>query len=285
MAELAKSFRWSTAAVRLLLSRSGAGFLRRWNAATYLLAVVGAALWLAVQPRHWTAAVRSVLARQVLFTGVEALFFALRVAGAVGVLLVVQAELWLGRLGQSDMIGELLMNVIVRELAPLLANFVVIVRSGTAMSTELANMRLKGEVHVLDAQGIDPMIYLVMPRVVSTAVSVFCLAVVMVVACFVSGYVVGFLLGVIHNDAATFFADIFGRIGGMDLLFFAPKTVLTGLFIGTICSVGGLSVRGAVTEVPQVASRAAVTSLTVVFMVSAVLSLTIYGSVLFIEVF
>jgi len=285
MTEQTGRYRAILAAPQWTLGRLGAPLMRRWSGATYILAVIGAAFALAVRPSSWSAAVRSVLARQILFTGVEALSFALRIAAAVGVLLVVQAELWLGGLGQSELIGSLLLNVIVRELAPLLANFVVIVRSGTAMATELASMRLEGEVEVLDAQGIDPMIYLVMPRVISTSVSVFCLAVTMVVACFVSGYVVGTLLGVINQDAVKFFGDMLGQVRAIDLLFFLPKTLLSGLFIGTICSVQGLSVRGAVTEVPQVAGRAAVTSLSVVFTVSAVLSLTIYGSVLFINVF
>lgn len=285
MTEQTGRYRAILAAPQWTLGRLGAPLMRRWSGATYILAVIGAVFALAVRPSSWSAAVRSVLARQILFTGVEALSFALRIAAAVGVLLVVQAELWLGALGQSELIGSLLLNVIVRELAPLLANFVVIVRSGTAMATELASMRLEGEVEVLDAQGIDPMIYLVMPRVISTSVSVFCLAVTMVVACFVSGYVVGTLLGVINQDAVKFFGDMLGQVRAIDLLFFLPKTLLSGLFIGTICSVQGLSVRGAVTEVPQVAGRAAVTSLSVVFTVSAVLSLTIYGSVLFINVF
>ena len=285
MTEQTGRYRAILAAPQWTLGRLGAPLMRRWSGATYILAVIGAVFALAVRPSSWSAAVRSVLARQILFTGVEALSFALRIAAAVGVLLVVQAELWLGGLGQSELIGSLLLNVIVRELAPLLANFVVIVRSGTAMATELASMRLEGEVEVLDAQGIDPMIYLVMPRVISTSVSVFCLAVTMVVACFVSGYVVGTLLGVINQDAVKFFGDMLGQVRAIDLLFFLPKTLLSGLFIGTICSVQGLSVRGAVTEVPQVAGRAAVTSLSVVFTVSAVLSLTIYGSVLFINVF
>jgi len=285
MPERVGRFGFLVRGIEPLFGRTGASFLRTWSTATYTLGVIGAVLFLAARPSSWTKAVRDVLARQILFTGVEAMFFAIRIAGAVGVLLVVQAELWLGGLGQGGMLGELLLNVIVRELAPLLANFVVIVRSGTAMGTELANMRLKGEDRVLDAQGIDPMVYLVMPRVVSTAVSVFCLAVVMVAACFVSGYVVGFLLGAITDDAGAFFSEMLGEVRAMDVLFFVPKTMLTGMFIGAICSVQGLSIRGAVTEVPQIAGRAAVTSLTVVFSVSAILSLTIYGSVLFIDVF
>lgn len=263
----------------------GMGIVRSWQTTTYILAVIGAVLLLAMRPfTSWQRTVRDVFARQLLFTGVDAMFFAVRIAAAVGVLIIVQAELWLGTLGERELIGPILMRVIVRELAPLLANFVVIVRSGSAIATELAHMRLEGEVDVLDAQGIDPMTYLVMPRVLATSVAVFCLAIVFIAASFASGYIVGALLGTIRGGPFLFIDNVFSSVSSEDVYFFLPKTILTGLFIGAICSVEGLSVRGASTEIPQVAGRSAVRSLTVVFMVSALVSLVIYGSVLFIEV-
>lgn len=268
-----------------LLDGTAIATVRLLRRITYPLGVLGSALLLALQPRVWTRPVRNVLARQVLFTGVEALFFSVRVSVAVGILIVVQAQLWLSQIGESEWMGNLLLNVLVREIGPLLANFVVVVRSGTAIATELAHMRLEGEVDVLDAQGLDPMIYLVMPRVIATAISVFCLAVVIVTVTFLSGYVVGELLGAVRGGPAVFFSGILSEVGVEELYFFLPKTLISGLLIGAICSVEGLSIRGAVTEIPQIAGRGAVRSLTIVFGVSAVLSLIIYGSVLFIDVF
>ena len=268
-----------------LLDGTAIATVRLLRRITYPLGVLGSALLLALQPRVWTRPVRNVLARQVLFTGVEALFFSARVSVAVGILIVVQAQLWLSQIGESEWMGNLLLNVLVREIGPLLANFVVVVRSGTAIATELAHMRLEGEVDVLDAQGLDPMIYLVMPRVIATAISVFCLAVVIVTVTFLSGYVVAELLGAVRGGPAVFFAGILSEVGVEELYFFLPKTLISGLLIGAICSVEGLSIRGAVTEIPQIAGRGAVRSLTIVFGVSAVLSLIIYGSVLFIDVF
>lgn len=267
-----------------VVGRVGAGLLRSLSTTTYRLGVIAAILMLAVRPRSWTPAVREVFARQILFTGVEAQAFALRISVAVGVLTVVQANLWLRRFGSEELMGTLLLNAIVRELAPLLANFVVIVRSGTAIATELANMQLDGEVEVLDSQGIDPMTYLVMPRALATSISVFCLGVLIVAGCFVSGYVVGALLGVSTPNLELFMQRIVASASRQELYFFLPKTLISGLFIGAICSVQGLSIRGAKTEVPKVASRGTVLSLTAVFTVAAILSLAIYGTVLAIEV-
>ena len=67
--------------------------------------------------------------------------------------------------------------LVARELGPLFANFVLIVRGGSAITTELGLMKVGGEVRVLEAQGIEPLPFLVMPRVLAMAVSAFCLTV------------------------------------------------------------------------------------------------------------
>ena len=115
------------------------------------LAVLGAVLVLAMQPRQWRRTVRAVFARQFLFTGVGAAKFTVVLAALAGVLVVVQATVWLGRVGMAHLSGPLLVAVMVRELGPLLANLVVIVNSGGAMATELGLMKLRGDVRVLEA--------------------------------------------------------------------------------------------------------------------------------------
>lgn len=266
------------------LEKSGDSALTAWRTATYILAVIATSLALAVRPSSWPRTVRSVLARQILFTGFDAVGFTMRIAAAVGVVVVVQTQIWIQSVGDTDLPGPLLLKVIVRELAPLLANFIVIVRSATAIGTELATMKLAGEVDVLDSQGLDPMKYLVMPRVLGVGISVFCLSVIFVAVCFVSGFVVGTLIGAITGGPGAFFGSFFRAVSTDELIFFLPKTLIAGLFTGAIASIEGLSVRGASTEVPQVAGRGAVRALTTVFMVSAILSLLIYGRLLIFQV-
>ena len=166
---------WPISALLNWLGNLGQGGLNAWQAGTYRLAVIWTALTLALRPSSWPRTVRNVFARQMLFTGVDSLAFTVRIALAVGIVVIVQSELWLQAVDQDDLSARLFLMILVRELGPLLANFVVIVRSATAIATELANMRLAGEVDVLDSQGLDPMTYLVMPRVLSVGCSVFCL--------------------------------------------------------------------------------------------------------------
>lgn len=220
-----------------------------------------------------------------LFTGVDGTYAALRFGAAVGILLIVQTALWIDAIGMTtDVIAPTLWRAIVRELAPLLACLVVIGRSGIAISTELATMLVDGELEVLDAQGVDPMTSLVMPRIMSMVFSVFCLAVIIATAMVMTGYVAGRAVGVIRVPLLTFLDQILSQFSSLDLVFFLPKTIIAGGFAAAICCLDGLSVKAAITDVPRVSSRAGIHALSAVFVISAILSILIYGRILIFEV-
>ena len=166
--------------------------------------------------------------------------------------------------------------VIVRELGPLLVNFVVIGRSGTAIATELGNMKVSGEVRILDAQGLDPFTYLVLPRVLGVAVSVFCLTIIFIVVSFISGYLSGGLLGVNPGRPLFFFRSVFKAVSPSDVFNLLAKTIIPGILTGIICCMEGLSVSTSITEVPQATTRAVVRSVTALFIVSALVSVFTY---------
>jgi len=259
--------------------------VRRCQAVASILSLIWASFSLAFTPRSWSQPVRSVMARQLLFTGVDGTWAAMRFGAAVGVLLIVQAALWVDAIGMTtEMIAPMLWRVIVREVAPLLACLVVIGRSGIAISTELATMRVDGELEVLDAQGIDPMTSLVMPRVTSMVFSVFCLALITATAMILTGYVGGRAVGVIRVSFVGFVDQLVGEIDTLDLLFFVPKTIVAGAFAAAICCLDGLSVKATITDVPRVSARAGIRALGAVFIISAILSILIYGRILIFEV-
>ncbi len=258
------------------LARIGQAVLTKWSSLGYVVAVAWGVVSQSLRARTWPRTVRNVLARQVLFTGYEAVRFVSVVAMMVGISVVVQAQVWLVKVGQSALLGPVLVMVVIRELGPLLTNFIVIGRSGTAISTELGNMKVNGEVRVLDSQGMDPFTYLVVPRVLGVALSVFCLTVVFIVVSFLSGYLFGVLMGVGTAHPALFFNSVVQAIRPADVINLLAKTWIPGLLTGAICCTEGLSVQAAVTEVPQAASRAVVRSITALFVTSALVSLLTY---------
>jgi phospholipid/cholesterol/gamma-HCH transport system permease protein len=255
------------------LGEQSANAMRRER---HVAAVVVTVAALALQPASWSRPIRNVLARQILFTGVDAMGFVGMIALLVGSSVVLQAQVWLSKFGQSALIGPLLVAIVIREAGPLLVNFVVIGRSGTAIASELSTMRVSGEIRLLDGMGLDPLIYLVLPRVVGVALSVFCLTLLFILLSFVSGYIGGLLLGLNVGMPSIFVDSVFAAIGPADVLNVLAKTFIPGLLTGTICCIEGMSVRGAMTEVPQAATRGVMRSVAAMFVVSALVSILTY---------
>jgi phospholipid/cholesterol/gamma-HCH transport system permease protein len=258
-------------------SRTGQFAIAQVRKITYLSAVVGTVLFIGLQPTRWSRATRNVLARQILFSGFDAINFIAFVAVLVGISVVVQAELWLKRLGQTQLLGPILVTVVIREVGPLLANFVVIGRSGNAIAAELGAMKVNGEVHLLDAMGLDPFVYLVIPRVLGFAVSVFCLTILFFVLCLTSGYVLSLFLTQIRAVPPGEFINSLGdALRPSDGVLLIVKTIVPALLAGAICSTEGLSVGTSITEIPQATTRALQRSSFALFFVSAAASFLSY---------
>lgn len=245
----------------------------RW---TRVVATAAVAVAHAARPRMWRPPVRSVLARQILFTGVEALPFITMVAVVIGLAVVLQTQVQLSRFGQTALIGPILAAVVVREAGPLLVNFVVIMRSGTAIASELSTMKLTGQLRVLDSQGIDPFPYLAVPRAIGVATAVVGLAIHFVAISLASGYVVGLLIGAPMEPWDRFVDSIAAAVLPSDVINVLAKTWFPGLLTGVICTLEGLDVQTAWTEIPQAATRGVVRSVAALFFVLVIVSLVTY---------
>jgi len=259
-----------------MITQVGLSAQEWWRELRYLAAVTWSVLSKSVRPRYWNRTARAELSRQILSSGVESTWLIARVALAVGISVVAQALVWLNKIGQSKLLGPLLVTVLVRETVPVITNLLVIGRNGIAYTAELANMKISEEVRVLDAQGLDPFIYLVVPRVLCLTVAVLCLGVVFIFISFATGYLCGLLLNPNIGDPSTFVQTILNSLEPADVINFLAKSVIPALLTGAICCVEGLRVGSAVTEVPAATKRALTRSVGFIFFISALVSLLTY---------
>ena len=248
----------------------------QWDEVRHAAAVIGTVLCTGVRPRYWTRAVRTAFARQVLAIGVEPVAFVCALAMFVGILVVVQLTFWAGEAGQSHLLGALLVAVVARELGPVLINLVVIVRSGSAMTTELGVLKIDGEVRAIEAEGGDPFLHLVMPRVLGMAVSTFCLTIVFILVAFGSGFLFAAWVGKGSRDLFLFADTLSGAVHPKDVLNILAKSILPALFASASCCIGGLGVGESATEIPQATQRSLSRSVAGLFVISAVVSLLTY---------
>jgi phospholipid/cholesterol/gamma-HCH transport system permease protein len=235
-----------------------------WTAAASLLRM----------PATGFRASATVVMRQVLFTGVQALPFVTVVSVLVGGILIVQSLSQLARFGAEELVGRIFVLAVVRELGPLLTAIVVIGRSGTAIAAELATNKVAGEIEALETMGIDIFHYVVVPRVMATVIALFALVVFFDVGAVVGVFAVAALK--ITLPFSIFIRYVLGALSPEDLYVSAAKGVLFGLAIAILCSYHGLIARAAPTEVPRAVTRAVVRSIGVIFVMSSIVSLIVY---------
>lgn len=206
------------------------------------------------------AVANQIAMRQVFYTGFQALPLVGIIAALAGATLIIQMKMVASAI-PGDMVGHVLVAVVLRELAPLTTAIIVSGRSGTAIATELGNMRVNSEVLALSSLGVDPARFIVWPRLLGAVVSVMVLTIYFGMIAILSGYVVGILVSASSvSDLRTGFST---ALGAGDAVLYLVKSTGLGLIVGWLACHFGLSVRGSATEVPQRASQAVIMSLLV----------------------
>lgn len=217
---------------------------------------------------------REQMVLQVRFTGMEALLLVSAVGLGLGAVTVIQAFTQLSALGAERYLGPLLVLIVIRELGPLLAAILVIGRSGTAIAAELASMQLNGEVAALEAFGVNPHQYLMLPRALGMILSLFALLCCFDAAALAGGFLVAKLKFGLPLQA--FLDAIAGTLVNADLALTALKAFLFGGAIAYHAAYCGLAVRHSSTEIPQAVTRAVVASLGVIFFFDGLIAALVY---------
>ena len=174
---------------------------------------------------------------------------------ALGLVIVGQTVSLLQKVGAEQYAGTVMVTVLIRELGPLATALVVLARVGTAIVIELGMSRAQGEVEALEALGIDPVHYLVMPRVIGLATAIFSLTVYLILVAVGSGYLFVFL-----QDVPLLPGEYFGQIARAlaweDFALLGLKTATFGAIIATVTCYQGLAQRLRLEEVSDATTRA-----------------------------
>jgi phospholipid/cholesterol/gamma-HCH transport system permease protein len=218
---------------------------------------------------------RRVLFAQVFFTGVQAL---LPVCGAglalSGIMMGVGYRTLTGWAAQRAF-GDLMRLVVLTEFGPLLTALIVIGRSGTAITTELAGMRLNYEIDALEAHGVDPYAYLAAPRLFGVA----CANLALTLCLIASTYLGCVLLAPLMQGISMpiFLRDLGEAMLPGALRRCVLKALLFGLTIPIVTVYHGFTLRPDINEIPRAATRAVVGAMSGVFALDALVALVTHG--------
>jgi phospholipid/cholesterol/gamma-HCH transport system permease protein len=202
-----------------------------------------------------SAVIHPMIRREIARAGVRLLPMYLFVAVALGFLVIGQTVAAAARFGAFDYIGTVMVTVIVRELGPILAAVLALARVGAANVIELGTARALGNVEALESAGIDPIHYLVMPKVIGMTFGVFSLTVYLILTALASGYLFVFLQNVPLTPGA-YFAELANSLGWQDFILLALKSCTFGFFVGIVTCYHGLAQPLRLEDVSRVTVRA-----------------------------
>jgi phospholipid/cholesterol/gamma-HCH transport system permease protein len=215
-----------------------------------------------------------VLVLQILFTGVEALSIVSLVALSIGAVIIVEGGTILPRFGQTNLLYSILIVVITRELGPILTAFIIIARSGTAIATELGNMVVSHEIEAYLSVGINPISYLVVPRVLGVTISMVALTVYFNIF----GLVGSFLVSQLVNPVpfGEYFRELLATITPTDILSTLLKSFVFGVITSVVATFQGFKVSLSVTEIPRAAIKAVGQGFVLCFIANALITVISY---------
>ena len=213
--------------------------------------------------------VRPRIRQEIARAGVALLPMFIFVALALGFLVIGQTVSALASVGATEYLGSTMVIVVVRELGPLLTAMLVLARVGTANVIELGTARALGEVEALEALAIDPVHYLIMPRVLGMVAGVFALTIYLVLGALASGCLFAFLANV-PLTPGDYFRQIAEALNWLDFVLLALKTIAFGFFIAVVTCYHGLAQPLRLEEVSRVAVRAVTQGIIVCVLIDAV---------------
>jgi phospholipid/cholesterol/gamma-HCH transport system permease protein len=220
-------------------------------------------------------AVRDMFARQIRVCGEATLGVLVMRAAGMGTLIIAYIVHILS--ADAAYAVHILIWAVLREIGPLFAAIMLIMRSGTTLAAEFAEMRARGELDRLRMMGIDPLHYIVVPTLAAVTVSSVVVTFYFQLLAVGGGIVISALLmDITVNELAEHF---FAQVTLLDITYTFVKSAGFGAGIGLVMCAQGLG--GGIASVPQVVSRSVMQSISAVLMFNAAFAYLVFGVALF----
>ena len=216
-----------------------------------IFALIGGVTWLIRDVMSWVF--RGCLHRQVRLGRIAIITQTVRigyrsapivafVCGCIGFILALQMEPTLTEFGQTDKIANIVAESVFRELGPLIAAIVLTGFAGASIAAEIGTMVVGEEIEALEAHALNPIRFLVLPRVLATIASLMLLTVVGDVVAVGAGGVVSVVL--LEVPRQLYIDNTLDQLQLMDFLTGLLKAAVFGTILAGLACHNGLKVTG-----------------------------------------
>ncbi len=209
---------------------------------------------------------RKEILKQMYVSGVKSIIVCSIVAFFGGMILALQSGLQFEKYGQQNLVPVLIMNMMNKELGAMFTAIILTAFSGAAMAAELGTMKISEEIDALEMMSIDPIRFLVMPKVVAMVLMLPTLAIYTTILAVVGGSVVSyFQMGLTFE---LYYKETLASIHLKDVYVGMVKSIVFALSISGISCANGLLAKDGALGIGR-ATRVSV--------VSSYLSILIFG--------
>ncbi len=175
--------------------------------------------------------------QQVYFIGLKSVFVVSLTGAFTGMVLGLQGYYLLVKYGSAGLLGSAVALSLIREMGPVLTAVMVIARGGSAMAAEIGIMRISEQIDALETMDIDPIRFLVSPRIAAALVSFPLLTALFDVVGILGGYLTGsVLLGV---NPGLYFSRVESSVGLVDVNGGFIKALVFAVIVVSICCFQG----------------------------------------------
>ncbi|MAG57981.1 MAG: ABC transporter permease [Planctomycetes bacterium] len=241
--------------------------LVRETIVVYTLLLASALKHAVLQPFRPGRARHALTARAVVRMGVGAVPIVSLIAFLIGFILALQAGILLRVYGQTILIADLVGLAVAKEIAPLLTAVLVAGRSGSSLTAEIGTMKVSEEVDALRVMGVDPIEYLVAPRVRALALVMPVLTVIADVVAVFGGLTVAQI--VFDIPAGSYVDQTIKRVEAGQVLGGLLKAFSFSLVIVSVAAHQGFSTSGGAAGVGKFTTRSVVQAIIWIIIVDA----------------
>jgi len=251
-----------------------------WNR---IFRLVGGVSWLAHDVGVWIGRAitrknvrfgRTALVTQLVRVGMRSVGIVMLVSACIGFILALQMEPPLADFGQADKIANIISVAVFRELGPLIAAIVLAGFAGASIAAEIGTMVVGEEIEALEAHALNPVRFLVVPRVLATTISLVLLTVVGNLTAVAFGALMTVLfLGVPYQ---LYQDNTLNQLQVSDFVTGLIKAAAFGLILSLIACYNGLKVTGGAAGVGRATTNTVVQTVVAVILADLLFTAAFY---------
>jgi len=202
--------------------------------------------------------------------GVDGLPIVALISFLMGLIMAFMSSVQLQQFGANIYVASLVGLAMTRELGPIITAIIVAGRSGSAFAAEIGTMKISEEVDALFTMGFNPVLFLVVPKLIAALVMVPILTLFSDLFAIIGGLLVG--ISMLDLTVNSYMAQTIKTLTLFDVFWGVLKSGVFAVLITWIGCLRGFQVRGGAASVGQATTSAVVSSIFLIILTDSIFS-------------